>query len=243
MRDAAGSSAAVEAERLAASHDRRHDRHLLLALALAALALPGALPGGRGAPDAIAFLTWLAFLAPAVGALAAGLRIPLWPHAAAIPGTWMLVLVGVDALGPRDLATPIWSSLAAAGLFGLGFGIGRLLRSENAAVTAAGLLTLSAILVLAPVAGATLRAPWPARASAILLDASPATLLAECGGIDWLRHPAVYDAAGTSDIDPRTRSPYAPPLAAGIVLVLGCALAIFGERSARARGSPSDAAA
>ncbi len=87
-----------------------------------------------------------------------------------------------------------------------------------------------------------MRGPWPGSATAVLLDASPATLLAECASVDWLRHPAIYDAAGSADIDPRTRSPYRPPLAAGIVLVLGCALALYAERSARARERNSDPA-
>lgn len=213
----------------------RHARHLLTALGLAAIALPGALPGARGTPDPIAFLTWLAFVAPAVGALAGAVRLPAWPHAAAIPGVWMLVLVGVDVLAPRDLSTPIWAAAAVAGLFAIGHAIGRFARRENGAASAAALLAISALLVLLPVAGAILRAPWPGTASARLIDWSPMTLLAECSGIDWLRHPAVYDAAGTSDIDPRTRSPYPPALAGGIVLVLGCASAFLAERFARAR--------
>lgn len=219
-----------------------HARHLLLALGLAAVALPGALAGSRGAHDPVAFLTWLAFVAAPVGALAGGLRLPAWPHAAAIPGVWMLLLVAVDGLAPRDLETPAWAALAATGLFALGFALGRALRRERCASASAALLGLCAVLVLAPVSGGFLRAPWPGGASALLLDASPATLLAECAGVDWLRHPAIYDAAGSADIDPRTRSPYRPPLAAGIVLVLGCTLALFAERSARAREQNRDAA-
>lgn len=219
-----------------------HARHLLVALGLAAVALPGALAGSRGEPDPVAFLTWLAFVAAPAGALAGGLRVPAWPHAAAIPGVWMLVLVGVDGLAPRDLETPAWAALAATGLFALGYAVGRALRRERTASVAASLLALCAVLVLAPVSGGFLRAPWPGGASAVLLDASPATLLAECAGVDWLRHPAIYDAAGTADIDPRTRSPYRPPLAAGIVLVLGCTLALFAERSARARERIRDTA-
>ncbi len=154
----------------------------------------------------------------------------------------MLVLVGVDALAPRDLATPIWAAAAALGLFAIGHAVGRSSRRENGAASAAALLAISALLVLLPVAGAILRAPWPGSASARLLDASPMTVLAECAGIDWLRHPAVYDAAGTSDIDPRTRSPYSPPLAGGIVLVLGCASAFLAERFARAKERRTTAA-
>lgn len=219
-----------------------HARQLLAALGLAAVALPGALPGSAGAPDPVAFLTWLALVAPAVGALAGRRRLSAWPHAAAIPGAWMLLLVAVDALGPRDLDTPLWAALAASGLYALGFALGRAVRPERGASASAALLAVSAALVLAPVAGAWLRAPWPGDATAVLLDASPATLLAECAGVDWLRHPAIYDAAGTADIDPRTRSPYPAPLAGGIVLVLGCALAFGVERFARGREAHADAA-
>lgn len=210
-------------------------RHLAAALGLALLALPGALPGSRGAPDPVALLVWLAFLAPAVGVLAGGRRLSFWPLAASIPGAWMLLLVAVDALAPRDLDTPVWAAFAASGLFALGFALGRAIRPERCVPASAAVLGAAALLVLAPVAGGYLRAPWPGGASALLLDASPATLLAECAGVDWLRHPAIYDAAGSADIDPRSRSPYSGPLAAGIVLVLGCTLALIAERSARAR--------
>jgi hypothetical protein len=54
--------------------------------------------------------------------------------------------------------------------------------------------------------------------------------LAECAGVDWLRHPAVYDAAGVADLDPRWRAPYRPALAAGIALVVGCVLALLAAR-------------
>ncbi|MCY2960493.1 MAG: hypothetical protein NTY35_10045 [Planctomycetota bacterium] len=218
-----------------------HARHLVVALALAALALPGALPGSRGEPDPVAFLVWIALVAAPVGALAGGSRLPAWPHGAAIPGAWMLVLVAVDALGARDLDTPLGAALAASGLFALGFALGRWLPRARTFAVSAVLAGLSASLIFAPVAGAVLGAPWPGGATARLLDASPATLLAECAGVDWLRHPAIYDAAGSADIDPRTRSPYSPVLAAGIVLVLGCMLALFAERSARARERSSDA--
>jgi len=219
-----------------------HARHFSIALALAAVALPGALPDSRGSPDPVALLTWLALVAPAVGAAAGGARLPSWPHAAAIPGSWMLLLVAVDLLAPRDLDTPVWAALATSGLFASGFALGRALRREHRLAAATAVLGFAAALVFAPVAGGFLRAPWPASATAVLLDISPATLLAECASVDWLRHPSIYDAAGSTEIDPRSRSPYRPPLAAGIVLVLGCALALCAERFARAREQNSDLA-
>jgi hypothetical protein len=214
---------------------RGHLRQLGLALGLACVALPGALPGSRGEPDPVAFLVWLAFVAPAVGAVAGAIRLAPWPHAAAVPGAWMLLLVAVDALGTRDLSTPVWAALAATGLFALGFAIGRLAPDGLRWRAPAAVLALAATAVLAPVAGGLLRAPWPAAASATLLDLSPATLLSECAGVDWLRHPAVYDAAGSFDIDPRSRSPYPPALAGQLAFVLGCAFAAAAEAFARSR--------
>jgi hypothetical protein len=220
-----------------------HLRQLGLALALASLALPGMLPGSRGEPDPIAFLVWLAFVAPAAGALAGTLGLAPWPHAAAVPGTWMLLLVAVDALGARDLATPVWAALAATGLFALGFALGRLAPAHLRWRAPAAVLALAVVTTLAPFAGALLRAPWPPASSATLLDLSPATLLAECGGVDWLRHPAVYDAAGSSEIDPRSRSPYRPALAGQLAFVLGCAFAAAAETFVRSRSARSAAAA
>ncbi len=218
---------------------RGHLRQLGLALAVAAVALPGALPGSRGEPDAVAFLVWLALVAPAAGAVAGAIRLAIWPHAAVVPGAWMLMFVAVDALGARDLATPIWAALAVMGLFAAGFAVGRLVPISLRWRAPAAVLAVTVAAVLAPVAGAVLRAPWPAEASARLLDLSPATLLAESAGVDWLRHPAVYDAAGAVDIDPRSRSPYAPALAGGIAFVLGCTFAAAAEAFARFRSGRS----
>jgi len=215
------------------AESRAHARDFAGALILASLALPGALPGSRGAPDPIAFFTWIAFTAAAIGALAGGRRLPLWPHAAAIPSVWMFVVVSVDALGPRDLPTPLWASIAASGLFAFGYAVGRITRFEQRFAVAGWMLALAVVLVLMPVSGGILRAAWPGTATEVLLDASPATLLAECAGIDWLRHPAVYDAAGTADLDPSSRSPYSPALAASLVAVLGSLAALLAVRLAR----------
>jgi len=212
------------------AESRAHARHFAAALICACLALPGAWPGSRGAPDPIAFFTWLAFVAASIGALAGGSRLPFWPHAAAVPAVWMFVVVIVDALAPRDLPTPLWASIAASGLFAFGYAIGRLARFEQRFAAAGWMLAVSVALVMLPVAGGYLRAAWPGTVTGFLLDASPATLLAECAGIDWLRHPAIYDAAGTADLDPASRGPYRPALAASIVAVLGSVAALLAVR-------------
>lgn len=54
-----------------------------------------------------------------------------------------------------------------------------------------------------------------------VLDAAPATLLAESAGLDWMRHPAVYAPAGTDWFSDR-RAPFDGSLAALVALVVGC---------------------
>jgi hypothetical protein len=75
----------------------------------------------------------------------------------------------------------------------------------------------------------------PPALAARLLDLSPVTLLAECSGLDWMRHPAVYAPAGAADIDPATRVAFSGALAGPIAFVVGCALATLGEGIGRAR--------
>jgi len=54
-----------------------------------------------------------------------------------------------------------------------------------------------------------------------VLDAAPATLLAESAGLDWMRHPSVYAPAGTDWFSDR-RAPFDGTLAALVALVVGC---------------------
>jgi hypothetical protein len=57
----------------------------------------------------------------------------------------------------------------------------------------------------------------------------------ECAGVDWLRHPAIYEPAGALDIDPGLRQPFRGKLAGPALLLLGCALAALGVVRARAQ--------
>ncbi len=209
-------------------------RALALALSIAAIALPGMLTGSRGVADPCALLVWLALVAPAAGALAGGLRLAPWPHALAVPATWTVLLVWNDALAPRDLGSPAYAALALGGLFAAGYAAGRTAPVRARWTAASALLALAALLVIAPLGALYLRAPWPAPVAGILLDLSPATLLAECAGVDWLRHPAIYDAAGAVDLDPRVRGPYRPELAGPLAFVVGCALVLVADRLAQA---------
>ena len=51
---------------------------------------------------------------------------------------------------------------------------------------------------------------------------SPVAWIVESAGIDWMRHPAMYDPAGTADIGPELRSGRRSWLAAVVLLVVGC---------------------
>jgi len=210
---------------------------LAWALACAAIGALGALPlAGRG-PDPTAMLVWLALSSAPVGALAGATRMHAWVVAPVAPAVWAVVLVAVDTVSRQDLPTPIWAALAWTGLYALGFSVGRATsgvsdeeRVRTTRVTPAVVAVLllgSACLVWLPVGGGFLVEPWPPAIAARLLDLSPATLLAECAGLDWMRHPAVYEAAGAADIDPSLRTAYRGSLAAPMVLVVGCAC-VFG---------------
>jgi len=219
-------------------------RDLLVALAIAAVGAAGAWPGERGEPDPLALLSWLALIAPASGFACGALRLPPWPAAAVVPASWMMLVGIVDALSQsRDLPQPIWAGCALAGLFACGLGPGALsvrrvpasARAPVAARGAAVVLLLTALVCALPFIGALVRTPPSARVNARLLDVSPATLAAECAGVDWMRHPPIYDAASTADIDPALRTPYDGRLAGGLVFVVGCALALSLDRVARRR--------
>jgi len=133
---------------------------------------------------------------------------------------WAPPLVWAAALFiTRGVPDPLSASLAVAALYAMGMGLGARLSPERAAGAA---LLVAAGLSLAPTFGGGLERPWPAELSAALLDASPVAWTAESAGIDWMRHPAVYDAAGTADIGPELRTGRRSWLAAVVLLVVGC---------------------
>lgn len=211
---------------------------LLRALALASISGLGALPLAERGADPVALLIWISLCSLPVGALAGATRMHTWVVAPVVPALWAVVLVAVDSASERDLPSPVWATLAWTGLFAIGFGLGRASRTAQPGASImqgpAGLLMLlSFVLVVLPVGGGLLAQPWPPHLGALLLDLSPATLLAECAGLDWMRHPTVYDAAGTAAMDPTVRGPYRGVLAAPIVLVVGCACVIGGDALAR----------
>ena len=221
-------------------------RELVWVLAIAAVGAAGAWPGERGEPDPLALLVWLALIAPASGFACGALRLRLWPAAAVVPAAWMFLVGIVDALSEsRDLSRPVWASCALAGMFAAAFGLGRVSATKELAasgrIAAAALrntglvLLVTALASALPFLGEHLRTPPSASVNAHLLDIAPTTLATECAGVDWMRHPPIYDAASTADIDPGLRTPYDGRLAGGLVFVVGCALAWCLERVARRR--------
>jgi hypothetical protein len=146
----------------------------------------------------------------------------------------MVLVALVDGLSTRDLPSPAFAALAWTGLYAAGYGASRL--APRAGFAGVGALFLAgALLAALPILPGFLGQPWPPPIAARLLDLSPATLLAECAGLDWMRHPATYAPAGAADIDPATRIAHPGALAGPIAFVVGCALAILGERIARTR--------
>lgn len=211
-------------------------RDLVVALALVAAGALGALPLGRGPADPIALCAWLAAIAAAAGALAAAANLHGLVLAPVVPVGWAFALVALDAPRTPGLATPAWAALAWSGLFAAGFGVARALRPGAGTAAAAWLLVLGAGLSALPVGLGLVRFDTgrvPAALRARALDLSPASLVVECAGVDWLRHPALYARARTSDIDPSLRRAYRGALAAPLVLVVGFALAAGGSVLAR----------
>jgi hypothetical protein len=214
---------------------------LWTAFGIAAAGALGALPGSRSGPDPIALTIWLALWSAPAGFLAGAAGLRLWPLAPIAPAVWMALFGIVDGASPRDVPSPVWAALAWSALYAGGYGLGRafpahLWRGAGALFLAAGLLAAL------PLAGKLLRDPLPPAWNARLLDLSPATLVAECAGLDWMRHPAVYEAADTSQIDPSLRVAWRGTLAAPVVFLLGCSLAVAGDRLARKRRARGAAA-
>lgn len=211
-------------------------RQLLLAVAFGALGALGALPGEHG-PDPLAELAWLAIVALPCGLGCGALELRAWPFAASVPALWMIALALAGAMSERALPTPVWAALAWTGLFAAGWGIARA-SAAGVRQCAVG-LCLALLVSVLPAAGSFLGRPWPPKVAARLLDLSPVSVCMESAGVDWLRHPSIYEPAGALDIDPGLRQPFRGKLAGPGLLLLGCALAAFGAARAHARDRAS----
>jgi hypothetical protein len=203
-------------------------RALAVLAGAAGLGLLGCLPGAAGAGDPVTLLAWLALSSPALGAWVGSTRIGFFPFALAVPAAWGLAFVLAHASAPRPLPSAPWALCALAGLFGLGFAIGRRARAALGGAGAVLLATLA--LAGAPVGcgvlagGAELARSRP-RAAARLLDLSPLVLVLDCAGLDWTHaQDDVYRRAG---VEWFTRRSFRGDLAGPAVLVVGCALALL----------------
>ena len=208
-------------------------RQLIAALALGLLGLCGALPGERG-PDALVCAGWVALIALPAGIASGALALRPWPFAAAVPALWMIELGVVTTLSERELPTPIWAALVWTGMYAAGFGLARAWTLEPLRAAALALVVV-ALLAGLPSLGARTGRAFPPWLSARLIDLSPLSVCLESAGVDWMRHPALYEPAGTLDIDPGMREPYRGRLAGPALLLVGCLLAAAGEWLARRR--------
>jgi len=221
--------------------------------------LPGARPGGWGLHAATLAALGCTLLA---GRLLSSQPVPAlaWAALAAAPlGAWvgargllaLLLAPGVWLLvepGPRPggaLAAVAALALLGAGLGDLAAGLGDLAagagpqaashtRPEPGRLSCAcGLALLAALLTALPLALGPASGPgWDPALVAWTLDLSPVTLVIEAAGHDWLRDPAIYDAAGGDAIGPDLRTPLGW-LAAGVPALVGCAA--LGAARARVR--------
>lgn len=196
------------------------------------------------ARDAWSVLAWLALAAPAAGHVVTSARVPLRdasrPHDRRHPAATLatrcaallappLVWAAIVAWLARGSAAPPepLGALAILGLYALGLATGRAGAAHDRAssgLAGAGVwLALLALLAGAPMGWGVVSQPWPPDVAARLLDLSPLSVVLESAGADWMRHPAVYDPAGTLDIGPQMRVAWRGTLAGPGLLVVGCA--------------------
>ena len=168
-------------------------KELLLLAGIAALGLPGVMPGARGS-DPQALLVWLALVAAPCGALARAAGLRLVPHALAVVGAWGFLLAAVGAAEARDLAAPSGALLVLGACFCAGHALG-------ARIERAGWIFCVALLLgFAPSFGLLAGEHLPATLSGWLLHLSPVVSALSAAGVDALRHPLVYDSAGVADL-------------------------------------------
>jgi hypothetical protein len=184
------------------------------------ITLTGLLPLAAGERDPHVLASWLALVAPALGVLAGArsrggtLLLPLL--------FWIVALAFANArAGAGGLPRADLAGLALAGLFGLGAIAGAARRPPAWRASALALIA-TGLFALLPTGGGALAEPWPPALAARLLDLSPVGVVLECGGVDWMRDPSIYEAAGTTSIPPDLRGAWegarAAPLLAAIVL-------------------------
>ncbi len=177
--------------------------------------------------DAVVWMAWVAVISLPTGAYAGASGLRAWPFGLAIPGSWMVILAWLGGSSPSALPEPAWGAAAWTGLFVIGMAVGAAVRS-NPWRCAGGSLALAALCSVLPVSGTPALGLYGGRSlgqvdpqfAAVAFDTSPITLVIESAGADWMRHRAVYEAAGTEWFSDR-REPYRGKVAASLVLLLG----------------------
>lgn len=206
--------------------DNRRIRGEMIEATLCACA--GLLPLALGVRGSLGMIAWWALLAPSLGIWCGARGLSAWPFAVLVPASWMLALP-FTITTEFILPDPAWGIVALTGLFAMGLGIGRFVRRPATAFGAS--FALIAILAGLPFISAPLARRSPAWAARVF-DVSVVTFAMECAGVDWSRHRAIYDAAGTEWFSDR-RAPYGGKLAGPVALLLGCASWALGRRRVR----------
>ncbi len=192
-------------------------RELLRPLGVSLFGALGVLAGGQA--GGVAGFAWLALVAPCCGALAAPRSGDVAPRSgsrrlALVPPTLWLLLALALPHAALPAAPAAW--LVVGLLYAIGWACG-----GRTGVPALLLLTSLSLCAL-PTWGGLGTSPWPAALGARFLDLSPTALVLESGGLDWMRHPAIYDPVGSSSIGPELRAPWRAPLASAVLVVVGC---------------------
>lgn len=215
-----------------------------------AWAWPGLLPGAAGWADVRVLLGFAALAAAPLGAWLGqrGLRMAgarpverFWRALgmAALALASLAAAVGLAAQGgfrAGPASTPWGGLLACCGWLAGGLGLG-VLSGARAQVRAPGgesspwrlcasLWILGLALQALPTRAGLGGEAWARRAPEVAAWAfaiAPWTIALEAAGVDWMRHPAVYSAAGTDWISGARRGP-APGPAASLSAALGVGL-------------------
>lgn len=213
--------------------ERANDlRKLALVLAVGVFGAAPAIAARGSFQPLLSQLTWIAWVAPALGFLLGALRVALFPWAIVAPAIWMGALALVDAYATRDLPTPVYAALAWTGTFAIAHALAWRRPAWRWSGAAACLALTAAASALPGKLGLADR-PWPSELASFALDLSPVALVIECGGVhDWMWQAGNYAEVG---IDRFQRRPWRGELAGPALLLLGCAASWWSARaSARA---------
>lgn len=199
-----------------------------------------------------AWLWWAALAAPVAGALGwragkqpagQGSWLRLWPGALVV-AAWGEAWLWVTWWYPVEFSREAWwGGLGAVlGLAAMGWGMALFL--GRGAGWSCGRATLwvaaaTSVFYAWPIGFGLSGSPhWSPTITALALSCSPAGLALECAGWDWMRMPAIYEAAGADRIGPDLRIGWGS-LAGWGALVVGCLLAAGGQIRLRRRTPPS----